>query len=91
MAFKTKKQKKYQAFVSHIESVAADLYSQAEWDNARKETEGLGMTLLDMQTTVYDKAFETKPETFNGIQWINSDFGIPAWVRPGVEWSPSDD
>lgn len=91
MVSNTKKQKKYQAFVSHIESVAADLYSKDEWDEARKDTGSLGMELLDMQTNVYDKAFETKPETFNGIQWINSDFGIPAWVRPGVEWSPSDD
>lgn len=90
MAFKTKTQKKYQSFVSHIETVAADLYSKNEWDAAREEG-GLQMTLLDMQSTVYDKAFETKPETFNGIQWINSDYGVPAWVRPGVEWSASDD
>lgn len=80
-------QEKYKTFISLTEKIAADLYTNDEWSKARKQSEkGIGLELLEMQSTVYDKAFEINPSCFKGIQWINSDCDIPAWVRPGVEW-----
>jgi len=84
-----KYQRKYKGFVSLVEAVADELYTKKQWDDAR-EASPLQTVMLDMLENVYDTAFTRQPETFNGIQWINSDFGIPAWVRPGVKWEPEN-
>lgn len=80
-------QHKYASFATLCEGVAAELYSQAEWDKVNGNEAYISSAYHEMLSEVYDLAFERKPEAFEGIQWINSDDGIPAWVRPGVEWS----
>lgn len=85
-------QTKYKDFISLTERIASELYTDEEWSEARKESEvGIGLSLLNMQSSVYDKAYETDPACFKGIQWINSDCDTPAWVRPGVEWRSNFD
>lgn len=82
-----KYQRKYKDFVDLIENVSLEMFSKDQWDKARADNISLELNL--MQSAVYDKAFERKPEAFTGIQWINSTDGItPAWVRPGVDWEP---
>lgn len=74
--------KKYSGFVTLVESVADELYSKDEWEQA----EGSIFFKTDMLGNVYQTAYERNPNAFDNIQWINDDNGCPAWVRPGVEW-----
>lgn len=89
MATKTKKKERFAPFLNLVEAVAEELYTKAEWQEAIDNDGPLQMTHLEMLSEVYDKAFERDPEAFGNIQWINSEYGMPAWVRPGVEWSPN--
>ena len=43
----------------------------------------------EMLQEIYDSVYEENPEVFDGIQWLDSDLGLPVWVRPGVEWIPA--
>lgn len=79
-------ERKYAGFIQLVENVAAELYSQDEWEEASNSDSPLNVDHLSMLSSVYATAYGRDPEAFNGIQWINSDYGIPAWVRPGVEW-----
>lgn len=90
MQTKTQKrnQQKYKVFLNLVDNVSSELYSKKEWEEARAESQ-LGLQVLEMESNVYDTAYEREPEAFKGIQWINSsDSELPAWVRPGVEWNP---
>ena len=83
-------QRKYKDFISLIESVSEELYSKAQWDEARAEPDCAFMALVDMETHVYETAYARQPDAFKGIQWINATNGeLPAWVRPGVDWEPN--
>lgn len=44
-----------------------------------------------MQCSVFESLFEDQPELFKDYQWINSEQGMPLWVRPGVEWTLDDE
>lgn len=89
MTTKTRrKQKQYSGFVNLVEAVAAELYTEAEWKEAIENDSPLGFEHFDMLTEVYELAFRREPEAFDSIQWINTEYGMPAWVRPGVEWEP---
>lgn len=88
MSKSTTKQR-YSGFVTLVESVAHELYSKSEWEEA--EADPCFLLKTDMLTNVYDTAFTRNPKAFDNIQWINDDNGMPAWVRPGVEWSPDLD
>ena len=85
-------QKKYAGFVSIVETIASELYSKKQWEDvtADESNHGLNMEHLSMLEEVYSTAYTRNPDVFNGIQWINSDYGMPAWVRPGVEWEPQE-
>lgn len=88
MATKTNNEQRYAGFLSLVEAVAAELYSQDEWKQASEDDKGLQLDHYNMLSEVYTTAFERDPSVFKGIQWINSEYGMPAWVRPGVEWTP---
>ena len=88
MVTKTQRQaeRKYAGFIQLVEAVAAELYTKEEWDEAATDGTPLHINHLAMLTEVCDTAFHRDPDAFKGIQWINSDYDMPAWVRPGVEW-----
>ena len=80
------------AFSSYIDEVSLELYSQEEWETAKGIDDLLGLSEHnDMCSEVFNLAFERRPELFKDIQWVNSDYGFPLWVRPGVEWRLEDD
>jgi len=81
----TKHQQKYAGFISLVEGVAEELFTKDEWLEAEQD-DGLQLEHFGMLSEVYSTAFERDPEAFAGIQTISSDYGLPAWVRPGVEW-----
>ena len=85
----SKAQKKYAGFVSLVEQVAEELYSKGEWQAAEENGGPLNLEHYEMLQEVYDAAYGRDPDAFNGIQWINSEYDMPAWVRPGVEWEPA--
>ena len=83
---------KYDPLSTLIDTISLELFTKDQWDYARGTDSYLGTyTFNDMLSQVMGLAFERSPDTFGGVQWINDDFGIPLWVRPGVEWSPDDD
>lgn len=82
----SKVQQKYKDFVSLVESVSTELYP--DWK--RNETDSNFSNDLDVLSDVYETAFKREPQAFKGIMWINTEEGLPAWVRPGVEWSSDD-
>jgi hypothetical protein len=88
MATKAQKQAKkaYAGFIDLVEGIAAELYTQSQWEDAIENGSPLNLEHYEMLQEVYDTAYERDPDAFKGIQWINSDYGMPAWVRPGVEW-----
>lgn len=84
------KAQNYTGLVHLIERTSDRLYSKDEWKEADKETEtNVGFKYYDMLSSVYDTAFAEDPSAFEGVYWINSDDGLPVWVRPGVNWQPS--
>jgi hypothetical protein len=82
-------QKKYAGFIGLVEGVAAELYTKDQWEDAIDNGSPLNLEHYEMLQEVYETAYERDPSAFKGIQWINSDYGMPAWVRPGVEWEPA--
>jgi hypothetical protein len=81
------KAKPYKGLVRLIERIAAEMYSDEEWQKA--EQAGIGMTYNFMLSDVYAAAYEKDPDSFEGVNWVNSEDGLPVWVRPGVNWQPS--
>lgn len=74
-----------------VEKISLELYPKEEWDrlNAEQERRTIAPFELNiMREEVYEECFKQKPELFEGVQWINSDEGMPLWVREGVEWIP---
>lgn len=74
---------------SYIDSIASELFTIKEWENARGIDQFMG--LIDSYGMVEETvrvAYERRPDIFDGINWINSDLGFPLWVREGVEWQP---
>jgi hypothetical protein len=43
----------------------------------------------EMLQEIHDAVYEENPEVFDGIDWLDSDLGLPLWVRPGAEWIPA--
>ena len=79
-------------FSSYIDQVSLELFTVEDWDSAKGYDSLLGSTdFNDMVGQVMTTAFERKPELFEGIQWINTDWGFPLWVRPGVTWEMPDE
>ena len=78
------------ALANEIDAHATRLFPQEEWDkqNAIYDQRGINFELNCMIEDVITDVFTTKPELFEGAQWINDDNGLPLWVRPGVEWVP---
>jgi hypothetical protein len=76
-------QLKYAGFISLVEGVAEELYPGAS------KVADENPLALDCLSHIYDTAFERNPDAFKGIQSIDSEYGLPAWVRPGVEWEPA--
>jgi hypothetical protein len=86
----TTKARNYKGLVHLIERTATDMYSDEEWQQAEHETEAnIGMTYNLMLSEVYHAAFAEDPTSFEGVNWVNSDEGLPVWVRPGVNWQPT--
>ena len=77
-------------FAKELDRVSLELYSQDDWETSRSnyETIGIDIEYYDMQCHALDELFTTKPDLFEGYQWINSEDGMPLWVRPGVDWRP---
>lgn len=81
---------KYSKFVEVVEDLAKELYSDEEWKAVQNTDKNhVGMKYFDMLSTVYQAAFERRPEVFKNIHWVNSEEGFPLWVRPGLDWTPS--
>jgi hypothetical protein len=74
-------------FREHIQDVALKLFNENEVNPPGDNASPLSMLEFDSrQEEVFDRAYLEKPEVFKGINWINSELGLPLWVRPGVEW-----
>lgn len=74
-------------FREHIQAVALKLFNENEVNPPGDNASLLSMLEFDSrQEEVFDQAYLEKPELFKGIDWINSELGLPLWVRPGVEW-----
>lgn len=70
--------------------IGLTLYTQEEWDKAIAESEEKGIFFEHnaMVEEALAATFAKHPEVFEGIDYINSDEGLPLWVREGVEWEP---
>ena len=78
-------------FADLVDQISLELFSKEQWNEASELDDLLGTTdSTDMLCQVLDVVFERKPEVFESIQWINTEFGFPLWVRPGVDWEPQD-
>lgn len=76
-------------FVAYVDKVSEELYSPEEWkaqSDQEDETNFPPFELNLMREHVFTTCFERRPELFEGIQWINSEIGVPLWVREGVVW-----
>lgn len=73
-----------------LDRKSLELYSKAEWKESRANYEkfGIDVNYYDMQCEVFETLFESEPKLFDGYEWINSEDGMPLWVRPGAEWIP---
>ena len=80
-------------FSKAVDDKATELFTRQEWTNRRKayEKTGLDNTFCDMQRHTLDAVYNDDPTLFQDYQWINSDDGLPLWVRPGVEWVCDND
>ena len=78
------------ALADAIDAHATQLFPQDEWDkqNAIHAQRGINFELNCMMEDVITDVFNSKPELFEGAEWINDCSGLPLWVRPGVEWIP---
>ena len=84
---------KEQKFGAAIASMADRLYDETVWTKRKENYEAVGIDckLYQMQCEVFEKLYNEQPDYFTGYQWINSDDGMPLWVRPGVEWLTQDE
>lgn len=76
-------------FSNYVDNLSFEVFPKEEWDEVMK-LEGFAghHALYDMQTEVLETAFYKRPDLFENMQWINTEEGLPLWVRPGVDWSP---
>ena len=75
--------------IEYIEEVALDMYPEDKWEGTKGVDELIGSCdSLFMMEDVLTKAFESKPDLFKHINFLESDDGFPFWVRPGYEWEP---
>jgi hypothetical protein len=89
MSTKTLKKKE---LTQLIESVRTELFTDEQWEEANQFDSLMGTSdSSDMLSQVLETAFEREPHAFNNVQWINSEYGFPLWVRPGVEWQTDYD
>lgn len=77
-------------FAQELDRKSLELYSKEEWETSRSnyETIGIDIEYYDMQCHAFESLFAEKPDLFDNYQWINSEDGMPLWVRPGVDWIP---
>lgn len=74
-------------FTALIDSVRSELFTDEEWEEADQIDDFLGTSdSNDMLSQVLEVAYERSPECFEDIQWVNTEYGFPLWVKPGVEW-----
>jgi hypothetical protein len=79
-------------FAELVDHISLELFTKEQWEEAGQFDDLMGTSdSADMLCQVLDVAFERNPDVFDSIQWINSDYGFPLWVRPGVEWEPEND
>jgi hypothetical protein len=81
-------------FGAYVDKVSEELYSPEEWEAQRlieEQTKLPPLELNGMREHVFSTCFERRPDLFEGIQWINSEYGLPLWVREGVEWRLEDE
>jgi hypothetical protein len=79
-------------FAELVDQISLELFTKEQWEEAGQFDDLMGTSdSTDMLCQVLDAAFERNPDVFESIQWINSDYGFPLWVRPGVEWEPEND
>jgi hypothetical protein len=71
-------------FVTHVEGVAQELYPDKDWSQDSSGFDFMENILLE---EVYSTAYERAPHKFENINWINDAYGMPLWVRPGVQWT----
>lgn len=79
-----------EAFSQAIDRKSLELYPKSNWETSRKNYDSLGLDIeyYDMQCATFDALYEEDPALFDGFQWINSEDGMPLWVRPGIDWIP---
>ena len=90
MATITKSQQKQ--FSEMLDKVSLELYSKDAWKVEQDNYDKLGLMSPEfdmMLTHTHDILFERHPHLFDGMSFIESECGMPLWVRPGVEWIPS--
>lgn len=72
-----------------VDDLSLKVYPKEQWESVMELDNFAGqLELNDMQTEVLDTAFKERPDLFENMQWINTEEGLPLWVRPGVDWSP---
>jgi|TARA_R110002012_G_scaffold201511_1_gene370446 hypothetical protein len=78
------------SFTDAIERKSQELFSAEEWAQRKASYEKVGIDIIyyDMQSETYNALYDENPSLFEGFQWINSEDGMPLWVRPGVNWVP---
>lgn len=77
-------------FAKALDQKANELYTKDEWAKrrARYDLVGLDTGYYDMQCETYGAVYDENPDLFEGCEWINSEDGMPLWVRPGTRWIP---
>ena len=77
-------------FAKELDRKSLELFTPDQWTTSRSNYEQIGIDIeyYDMQCAAFDALFEEKPQLFEDYQWINSEDGMPLWVRPGVDWKP---
>ena len=76
-------------YSDYVDNLSHKVFPKEQWEEV-KQLEGFAKhhALYDMQTEVLETAFYKRPDLFENMQWINTEEGLPLWVRPGVDWSP---
>lgn len=72
-----------------LDQLKLEMFPAEDWEKYkdRYETVGICTEYYEMQCSVFEEAFERKPELFDGIRWVDTEDGMPLWVRPGENWT----
>ena len=74
-------------FRNHIQEVSLRLFNENSFLPPDEDASLLAMMEFgSRQEEVFDLAYTEKPYLFDGIEWINSELGVPLWVKPGAIW-----